>query len=239
MRQVRNDPVAMPDVVTSIQAVINVMIVNNIHTKVIDGNRFGVVLLQALVTDRFSILTRRMRVSHSKELPVMKDSQCFFYVPVQYIANCIDSHLIHLDKADLRHLLLLPQMIGTKFEQARSVHDRDFLLFTPLIAPESQISTTIITRARQAFLIFMMVGLRHVCCWCLLTGNMPVTFKMGIPVSAGGAESKVKNAYLFVPDFIIEFAYFTFDSVKISESECCVVLQLSHFQPEDNSCHDH
>ena len=237
MRQVRNGWVSMPDVVTSTQDAINVMIVNNIHAKIIDVNRFGVVLLQALVTDCFSISTRRMRVLHSKELPVLKDSHCFFYMPVHYISNYIGSHShsVGLDNAYLRHLLLLPQIICAKFEQVRSVYDRDFLLFTPSIAPESQISTTIITLPRQACLVFMVVGLRHVPCWCLLAGNMPVTFKMGIVVSIGGVERKVK----IVPDFIIEFAYFTFDSVKISEGECCVVLQLSHFQSEDNSCYDH
>lgn len=233
MRQVRNGWVSMPDVVTSTQDAINVMIVNNIHAKIIDGNRFGVVLLQALVTDCFSISTRRMRVLHSKELPVVNDSQHFFYVPEHYVVKCIASysHLVCLDKTSLRHLLLLSLMIGTKFEQSHPVHGGYFLLFTSSVAPESQISTTIIALPLQAFLHFMMVDLRHVFCWCLLTGN--------IAVSAGGAESKVKNARFFVPDFIIEFAYFAFDSVKISEGECCVVLQLSHFQPEDNSCHDH
>lgn len=57
-------------------------------------------------------------------------------------------------------------------------------------------------------------------------------------VTTGGLE-QIKNAYCVSKVLMIETAYFTFYYVNLSESECCMVMPLGHFQPEEHSCVSH
>lgn len=50
---------------------------------------------------------------------------------------------------------------------------------------------------------------------------------------------EIKNAPGISKVLMIGTAYFTFYYVSLSESECCMVMPLGHFQPEEHSCASH
>lgn len=252
MIQVRDDWVCLPDVVTVMEYRINVTAVHDIHHRIIDNDRIGVIFVLNLDTGCFLIRTRRMRVLLSKELAILKNSPWFFdvsvYENIKY--NGSHFHLTHFCKPDKPYYLLSISNIYEKIEQIPSIYDRsikpsysltlDFVLFALSDVPGRQISTTIITLPRQVFpAVIVMVGLRHLLCWHFSTGNEPVVLKIDLVISTCRAQGKIENEYVFVSFFMIGFACFAFSFASISESGPRVVRQSRYFQPEDNSCDGH
>ncbi|MCS3430210.1 hypothetical protein [Klebsiella sp. BIGb0407] len=252
MRQVRDDWLYPPVVVTGKQNLVNVTVVNNNYNKINEVDSFSVVSVQNLDSGYFLILIRRMRVLFSKELPILKDSQWFFHAPMHDIIkhNGSHSHLFHCCKTDTSDYLLLALLIYPGIEPTPAVYDKnirpahgravDFLLFTLSDVLESQFSTTIIILLRQTFPVFILgPGLWHFLSRHLPTGNVPVVFRMGVVMSICGAQGKIENEHVFVSVFMTGFFGFTFGPVSINESEYCVMRQPSYFHPEDNSCDGH
>ena len=252
MIQVRDDWVCQPSVVTGMEYRINVTKVNNIHNRIIKRGRFSIVSVLNSCAGYVLIRTRRMRVLLSKELPILKNTLCFFHFSVheriRYNVSCY--HLTPRCKPYKYDYLLSISVISEIIEQFPPGYDKniklgdgltiDFMLFTLSDVPDRQISTTIITLLRQIFSAFIVTeGLRHLLCWHLPTGNEPVVLKMGLAISICRAQGKIENEYVFVSVFMIGFACFMFGSDSTGDSEHCVVRQSSYFQPEDNSCDGH
>jgi len=252
MIQVRDDWICLPGVVTGMEYRINVIAVNNIHTRIIGSDSFSIISVLNSDTGYFVMRTRRMRVLLSKELPILKNSPWFFhfFVYERIKNNASHYHLTYHCKSAKPDNLLSISVISERIEQLSPVYNKnskpgggltiDFMLFTLSDVPERQISTTIITLPRQFFSAFTVTeGLRHLLCWHLPTGNEPVVLKMGLAISICRAQGKIENEYVFVSVFMIGFACFMFGSDSTGDSEHCVVRQSSYFQPEDNSCYGH
>lgn len=249
MIQVRDDWVFLLVVVAGMEYGINVTAVYNIHNRIIDSGRCGVISVLNSGAGYFLIWSRRMRVLLSKELPILKDSPWFIHVPMHEVItnNASISHFSGLCKPSTPDYLLPVPIIYEIFEQTPSISDKiikfgydlyiNFLLFALSDVLEHQISTTLITPLRQT--IVVMKGLQHLLFRFWTTGNEPVVLKIGLAISICRAQGKTENEYVFVSTFMTGFACFTFGSASTSKSEYCIVRQSNHFQSEDSPCNGH